>query len=85
MSYEFFPNSFFYLEKDSNHRLCLTDDLQLELKEFSEKYNDKLVIVDIMCGIDYGHELDINNYSDVMKKMFNKYRKLSKNIIEHFY
>jgi len=52
--------------------------LQLELKEFSEKYNGKFVIVDIMYGIDYGCELDINNYSDVMKKMFDKYRELSK-------
>lgn len=77
-SYEFSPNSFFFLEKDSNLRLCLTDDLQLELKEFSETYNGKFVIVDIMCGIDYGYELDINNYSDVMKKMFDKYRELSK-------
>lgn len=77
-SYEFSPNSFFFLEKDANHRLCLTDDLQLELKEFSETYNGKFVIVDIMCGIDYGYELDINNYSDVMKKMFDKYRELSK-------
>lgn len=76
--YEFSPNSFFFLEKDSEHRLCLTDDLQLELKEFSEKYNGKFVIVDIMYGIDYGCELDINNYSDVMKKMFDKYRELSK-------
>ena len=77
-SYEFSTNSFFFLEKDSNHRLCLTDDLQLELKEFSETYNGKFVIVDIMCGIDYGYELDINNYSDVMKRMFDKYRELSK-------
>lgn len=77
-SYEFSPNSFFFLEKDSNHRLRLTDDLQLELKEFSEAYNGKFVIVDIMCGIDYGYELDINNYSDVMKRMFDKYRELSK-------
>ena len=77
-SYEFSPHSFFFLEKDSNHRLCLTDDLQLELKEFSETYNGKFVIVDIMCGIDYGYELDINNYSDVMKRMFDKYRELSK-------
>ena len=76
--YEFSPNSFFFLEKDSEHRLCLTDNLQLELKEFSEKYNGKFVIVDIMYGIDYGCELDINNYSDVMKKMFDKYRELSK-------
>ena len=59
-SYEFSPNSFFFLEKDSNHRLCLTDDLQLELKEFSETYNGKFVIVDIMCGIDYGYELEDN-------------------------
>lgn len=77
-SYEFSPNSFFFLEKDANHKLCLTDDLQLELKEFSETYNGKFVIVDIMCGIDYGYELDINNYSDVMKRMFDKYRELSK-------
>ena len=77
-SYEFSPNSFFFLEKDANHKLCLTDDLQLELKEFSETYNGKFVIVDIMCGIIYGYELDINNYSDVMKKMFDKYRELSK-------
>ena len=77
-NYEFSPNSFFFLEKDANHRLCLTDDLQLELKEFSETYNGKFVIVDIMCGIDYGYELDINNYSDVMKRMFDKYRELSK-------
>lgn len=77
-SYEFSPNSFFFLEKDANHKLCLTDDLQLELKEFSETYNGKFVIVDIMCGINYGYELDINNYSDVMKKMFDKYRELSK-------
>ncbi len=76
--YEFSPNSFFFLEKDSEHKLCLTDDLKLDLKEFSEIYNGKFVIVDIMCGIDYGYELDINNYSDVMKKMFDKYRELSK-------
>lgn len=31
-----------------------------------------------MCGIDYGYETDINNYNDVMKRMFDKYRELSK-------
>lgn len=30
---------------------------------------------------DKGYKLDINNYSDVMKRMFDKYRELSKNII----
>ena len=52
--------------------------LQLELKEFSETYVGKFVIVDIICDIDYGYKLDINNYSDVMKRMFDKYRELSK-------
>ena len=37
-----------------------------------------------MCGIDYGYETDINNYGDVMKNMFDKYR-LLKNIILHFF
>lgn len=77
-SYEFSPNSLFFLKKDFNHRLCLINDLQLELKGFSETYNGKFVIVDIMCSINYGHELDINNYSDVMKRTFDKYRELSK-------
>lgn len=31
-----------------------------------------------MCGIDYGYETDINNYSDIMKNMFGKYRELAK-------
>lgn len=76
--YEFSPNWFFFLERDEEHKLCLRDDLLLDIKEFATKYNGKLVIIDIMCGIDYGYELDINNYSDVMKRMFDKYRELSK-------
>lgn len=76
--YEFSINSFFFLEKDEEHKLCLRDDLLLDIKEFATKYNGKLVIIDIMCGIDYGYDLDINNYNDVMKNMFDKYRELSK-------
>ena len=58
--------------------MCIRDDLLLDLKEFSEDYNGRFVIIDIMCGIDYGYETDINNYSDVMKNMFDKYRELAK-------
>ena len=76
--YEFFLNSFFFLERDEEHKLCLRDDLLLDIKEFATKYNGKLVIIDIMCGIDYGYDLDINNYNDVMKNRFDKYRELSK-------
>lgn len=76
--YEFSLNSFFFLERDEEHKLCLRNDLLLDIKEFATKYNGKLVIIDIMCGIDYGYDLNINNYNDVMKNMFDKYRELSK-------
>lgn len=76
--YEFSLNSFFFLERDEEHKLCLRDDLLLDIKEFVTKYNGKLVIIDIMYGIDYGYDLDINNYNDVIKNMFDKYRELFK-------
>lgn len=76
--YEFRENSFLFVEKDENHKLCIRDDLLLNLRDFSEDYHGKFVIIDIMCGIDYGYNIDINNYSDVMKNMFDKYRELSK-------
>ena len=76
--YEFSPNSFFFLERDEEHKLCLRDDLLLDIREFATKYNGKIVIIDIMCGIDCGYDLDINNYNDVTKNMFDKYIELSK-------
>lgn len=76
--YTFKANSFFFVQKDEQHKLCIRDDLLLDLKELSETYNGRFVIIDIMCGIDYGYETDINNYSDVMKNMFDKYRELAK-------
>lgn len=76
--YEFRENSFLFVEKDENHKLCIRDDLLLNLRDFSEEYHGKFIIIDIMCGIDYGYNIDINNYSDVMKNMFDKYRELSK-------
>ena len=75
--YTFSPNTFFFVQKDSEHKLCLRDDLLLDLKEFSEVYKGRFVIIDIMCGIDYGYDFDINNYSDVMKNIFDKYRELA--------
>lgn len=76
--YTFKPNLFFFVQKGEQHKLCIRDDLLLDLKEFSETYNGSFVIINIMCGIDYGYETDINNYSDVMKNMFDKYRELAK-------
>lgn len=63
--YTFKPNSFFFVQKDEQHKLCIRDDLLLDLKGFSETYNGR-------------YETDINNYSDVIKNMFDKYRELAK-------
>lgn len=74
----FLLTRFSFLKKNEEHKLCLRDNLLLDTREFATKYNGKLVIIDIMCDIDYGYDLDINNYNDVMKNMLDKYRKLSK-------
>lgn len=37
-----------------------------------------------MCGIDYGYETDINNYSDIMKNMFGKYRELDRELAKKY-
>ena len=55
-------NNFLFIEKDNKHNLSLRDDLLFELNEFKHKYNGKLVIIDVMCGIDYGINVDINSY-----------------------
>lgn len=73
-----FGNSLFFVEKDSNHSLSLRDDLLLDIKEFSEDYNGRFVIVDMLCGIDYGAYYDINDYKSMTEVVFSRYRDLIK-------
>ena len=73
-----FGNSLFFVEKDNNHSLSLRDDLLLDIKEFSEEYNGKFVIVDMLCGIDYGAYYDINDYKSMTEVVFSRYRDLIK-------
>ena len=40
--YTFKPNSFFFVQKDEQHKLCIRDDLLLDLKEFSETIMEDL-------------------------------------------
>ena len=73
-----FGNSLFFVEKDSNHSLSLRDDLLLDIKEFSEEYNGRFVIVDMLYGIDYGAYYDINDYKSMTEVVFARYRDLIK-------
>lgn len=77
-NYEFLPNSFFFVEKDENHKLSLRGDLLLDIKDFVEKFNGKFLIIDMLKGIDYGEFVDTNNYTDTSQKIFGKYRDLCK-------
>lgn len=68
-NYVFNDNSFFFCSKDELHQLNIKSDLLLEIKEFSEKYNGKLVIIDMIFGINYGFNIDPNSYIDISKIM----------------
>ncbi|MEG2993311.1 MAG: AAA family ATPase [Bacilli bacterium] len=73
-----FGNSLFFVEKDNNNSLSLRDDLLIDIKEFAEDIHGKFVIVDMMCGIDYGAYYDINDYKSMTEVVFSRYRKLIK-------
>jgi predicted ATP-dependent serine protease len=73
-----FNNSLYFVEKDSNHSLSLRDDLLLDIKDFSEEIGGKFVIVDMLCGIDYGNYYDINDYKSMTEVVFSRYRDLIK-------
>ena len=74
--YDFNDSNFFFLQKDLKNSLSIKEDLLLSIKEFSEEKNGKLVIIDMMLGIDYGFQCDINNYTEVYSTLFNTYRNL---------
>ena len=76
--YHFPDNQFFYAIKSSDYKLDLRNDLLIDLKEFSEEYKGKLVIVDMMTGIDYGSSYDLNSYTEISSQVMDKYRELSK-------
>lgn len=50
--------------------------MHIDIREFAEEYNGKLVIIDMMSGIDYGFGYDLNNYTDIGKIVMDKYREL---------
>lgn len=76
--YKFLPNNFFFIEKDQTNKLNIKNDLLLDIKDFSEKYNGRFIIIDMLKGIDYGETVDTNNYNDTSEKIFGKYRELCK-------
>ena len=45
-------------------------------RDYKEKYNGKLVFIDMFNGINFGSYYDLNNYQDMSQKIFPQLRKL---------
>ena len=73
--YTFEDNQFFYAIKSADNKLNIREDLYLDITSFVEEYKGKLVIIDMLSGIDYQIGYDLNNYMD-MDKVISKYREL---------
>lgn len=73
--YLFEDNQFFYSIKSNDNKLNIREDLYLDITSFAEDYDGKLVIIDMLSGIDYQIGYDLNNYMDI-DKVISKYREL---------
>ena len=65
---------YFFPEDNMTHISILK--VEKEISEFKEKYNGKLVFIDMFNGINFGSYYDLNNYQDMSQKIFPQLRKL---------
>lgn len=76
MSCNFSDSNFFFISQEENPNLLNLNNLESEFQDFKTKYQGKLVIIDMLYGIDVGINYDINNYQDMGQKVFPKLREL---------
>ena len=65
-----------YNLKENNMTQISILKAEKEISEFKEKYNGKLVFIDMFNGINFGSYYDLNNYQDMSQKIFPQLRKL---------
>lgn len=70
---------FFYTFPDDNMTQISILKVEKEIAEFSEKYNGKLIFIDMFNGINFGNYYDLNNYQDMSQNIFPQLRKLCNN------
>ena len=58
-------NDFLYTIPEDNMTQLSILKVEKEISEFKEKYNDKLVFIDMFNGINFGNYYDLNNYQDM--------------------
>ena len=67
---------FFLITSEENYELLNINTLEKDFIKFKSEHNGKLVIIDMLYGIDVGVNYDINNYQDMGQKVFPKLRSL---------
>ena len=72
-------NNFLYTFPEDNMTQISILKVEKEISEFKEKFDGKLVFIDMFNGINFGSYYDLNNYQDMSQKIFPQLRKLCNN------
>ena len=65
---------FLYTFPEDNMTQLSILKVEKEIMNFHEKYNGKLVFIDMFNGINFGYNYDLNNYQDMSQNIFPKIR-----------
>ena len=65
---------FLYTYPEDNMTQLSILKVEKEIMNFHEKYNGKLVFIDMFNGINFGYNYDLNNYQDMSQNIFPKIR-----------
>lgn len=67
----------FFVEEQSTYKKKFNlFDLEITFQEFANRYNGKLVIIDMFCGVDLNNGYELNDYQDIAQYVIPKYREL---------
>ncbi len=65
MKFNFKENDFLYTFPEDNMPQISILKVEKEISKFKEKYNGKLVLIDMLKEINFGSYYDLNNYQDM--------------------
>lgn len=72
----FEKNTFFAIDRSDKQSIYFRD-IEYEVKEFAEKLNGRILILDMLKDIDFNISDDINSYQDISQKLMLKIRSYS--------
>lgn len=67
-------NTFFAIDRPDKQSINFRD-IEYEVKEFAEKLNGRILILDMLKDIDFNIFYDINSYQDISQKLMPQIRR----------